>query len=69
VSSVGWASIRHSGCEGEFFARPNISLKAPILRVARPNVPVSAAPPHEKFVTLGADKIVAAVHNVVRQAT
>jgi acetoin:2,6-dichlorophenolindophenol oxidoreductase subunit beta len=45
------------------------TLKAPILRVARPNAPVSAAPPHEKFVMPSADKIVAAVHNVVRQTT
>ena len=41
------------------------SLKAPILRVARPNAPVSAAPTHEKFVLPTAEKIVAAVKNVV----
>jgi acetoin:2,6-dichlorophenolindophenol oxidoreductase subunit beta len=41
------------------------TLKAPILRVARPNAPVSAAPPHEKFVTPTAEKIVAAVKRVM----
>jgi pyruvate/2-oxoglutarate/acetoin dehydrogenase E1 component len=33
--------------------------------VARPNVPVSAAPTHEKFVMPSAEKIVAAVKRVV----
>jgi pyruvate dehydrogenase E1 component beta subunit len=42
------------------------SLKAPILRVARPNAPVSAAPTHEKFVMPSAEKIAAAVKKVMR---
>jgi len=45
------------------------SLKAPIVRVARPNAPVSAAPTHEKFVMPSAEKIVAAVRNVVHKST
>ena len=41
------------------------SLKAPIIRVARPDAPVSAAPTHEAFVKPTPDKIVAAVKKVV----
>jgi pyruvate/2-oxoglutarate/acetoin dehydrogenase E1 component len=41
------------------------SLKAPILRVARANAPVSAAPPQEAFVIPTAEKIVAAVKAVM----
>jgi pyruvate dehydrogenase E1 component beta subunit len=40
-------------------------LKAPIIRVARPDAPVSAAPTHEAFVKPTPDKIVAAVRKVV----
>jgi len=40
-------------------------LKAPIVRVARPDAPVSAAPTHEAFVKPTADKIVAAVKKVL----
>jgi pyruvate/2-oxoglutarate/acetoin dehydrogenase E1 component len=41
------------------------SLKAPIVRVARPDAPVSAAPTHEAFVKPTPDKIVAAVRKVL----
>jgi pyruvate/2-oxoglutarate/acetoin dehydrogenase E1 component len=41
------------------------ALKAPILRVARPNVPVSYSPPLEAYVTPTAEKIVAAVRKVM----
>ena len=41
------------------------SLKAPIIRVARPDAPVSAAPTHEAFVKPTPDKIVAAVKKVL----
>ena len=40
-------------------------LRAPIIRVARPNAPVSAAPTHEGYVIPTADKIVAAVRRVM----
>jgi len=40
-------------------------LEAPIIRVARPDAPVSAAPTHEAFVKPTPDKIVAAVRKVV----
>jgi pyruvate/2-oxoglutarate/acetoin dehydrogenase E1 component len=40
------------------------SLKAPIVRVARPDAPVSAAPTHEAYVKPTPDKIVAAVRKV-----
>jgi len=40
-------------------------LKAPVVRVARPDAPVSAAPTHEAFVKPTADKIVAAVKKVL----
>ncbi len=40
-------------------------LKAPIMRVARANAPVSAAPPQEAFVIPTTDKIVAAVKAVL----
>jgi pyruvate dehydrogenase E1 component beta subunit len=42
------------------------SLKAPILRVARPDAPVAFSPPLEKAVTPSSDKIVAAVRKVMR---
>jgi pyruvate dehydrogenase E1 component beta subunit len=42
------------------------SLKAPIIRVARPDAPVPAAPTHEAFVKPTPDKIEAAVKKVVR---
>jgi pyruvate dehydrogenase E1 component beta subunit len=42
------------------------SLKAPIVRVARPDAPVPAAPTHEAFVKPTSDKIVAAVKKVVQ---
>jgi pyruvate dehydrogenase E1 component beta subunit len=42
------------------------ALKAPILRVARPPVPVAFAPPLEAFITPDADKIAAAARRVVR---
>jgi acetoin:2,6-dichlorophenolindophenol oxidoreductase subunit beta len=41
------------------------SLKAPIIRVARPDAPVSAAPTHEAYVKPTPDKIVAAVKKVM----
>jgi pyruvate dehydrogenase E1 component beta subunit len=41
------------------------SLKAPIIRVARPNAPVSAAPTHEAYVIPTPEKIVAAVKRVL----
>jgi pyruvate dehydrogenase E1 component beta subunit len=41
------------------------SLKSPIVRVARPDAPVSAAPTHEAFVKPTPDKIVAAVKKVL----
>jgi acetoin:2,6-dichlorophenolindophenol oxidoreductase subunit beta len=41
------------------------SLKAPIIRVARPDAPVSAAPTHEAYVKPTPDKIVAAVRKVL----
>jgi pyruvate dehydrogenase E1 component beta subunit len=41
------------------------SLKAPIVRVARPDAPVSAAPTHEAYVKPTPDKIVAAVRKVL----
>jgi pyruvate/2-oxoglutarate/acetoin dehydrogenase E1 component len=41
------------------------SLKAPIVRVARPDAPVSAAPTHEAFVKPTPAKIVAAVRKVL----
>ena len=41
------------------------SLKAPIIRVARPDAPVSAAPTHEAFAKPTPDKIVATVHRVL----
>lgn len=41
------------------------SLKAPILRVARPMAPVSAAPTHEAFVIPTPEKIAAAVKRVM----
>ena len=41
------------------------SLRAPIIRVARPDAPVSAAPTHEAFVKPTPDKIVAAVKKVL----
>ena len=41
------------------------SLKAPIVRVARPDAPVSAAPTHEAFVKPTPDKIVAAVRKIL----
>src|SRR5262249_44449233 len=41
------------------------SLKAPIIRVARPDAPVSAAPTHEAYVKPTPDKIVAAVKKVL----
>ena len=40
------------------------ALKAPILRVARPAVPVAFSPPLEAHVTPNADKIVAAARKV-----
>ena len=40
-------------------------LRAPIIRVARPNAPVSAAPTHESYVIPTADKIAAAVRRVI----
>ncbi len=43
------------------------ALKAPILRVARPPVPVSFSPPLEAHITPNADKIVAAVKKVAAQ--
>jgi pyruvate dehydrogenase E1 component beta subunit len=42
------------------------ALKAPILRVARPNVPVSYSPPLEAYVTPDAEKVAAAVRSVMR---
>ena len=44
-------------------------LKAPIVRVARPDAPVSAAPTHEAFVKPTADKIIAAVKKVLVSST
>jgi acetoin:2,6-dichlorophenolindophenol oxidoreductase subunit beta len=41
------------------------SLKAPIIRVARPDAPVSAAPTHEAFVKPTPDKIIGAVKQVL----
>ena len=41
------------------------SLKAPILRVARPDAPVAFSPPLERAVTPSAEKIVAAVRKVM----
>jgi pyruvate dehydrogenase E1 component beta subunit len=41
------------------------ALKAPVLRVARPPVPVAYAPPLEAYVTPTADKIAAAVRKVM----
>src|SRR5690606_6370705 len=42
------------------------ALKAPILRVARPDTPVAYSPPLEAFVTPTADRIVQAVRAVVK---
>jgi pyruvate/2-oxoglutarate/acetoin dehydrogenase E1 component len=42
------------------------SLKAPILRVARPDAPVAFSPPLERAVTPAAEKIVAAVRKLMR---
>jgi len=42
-----------------------LSLKAPIIRVARAQAPVSAAPTHETYVIPTADKIVTAVKKVL----
>jgi pyruvate dehydrogenase E1 component beta subunit len=42
------------------------ALKAPIMRVARPPVPIAFSPPLEAHVTPNADKIVAAVKQVIR---
>jgi pyruvate/2-oxoglutarate/acetoin dehydrogenase E1 component len=41
------------------------SLKAPIIRVTRPDAPVSAAPTHERYVIPTPEKIVAAVKKVL----
>jgi pyruvate dehydrogenase E1 component beta subunit len=41
------------------------SLKAPVVRVARAQAPVSAAPTHEAYVIPTAEKIVAAVKRVL----
>jgi acetoin:2,6-dichlorophenolindophenol oxidoreductase subunit beta len=41
------------------------TLKAPVVRVARPDAPVSAAPTHEAFIKPTPDKIVAAVKKVM----
>ncbi len=40
------------------------SLKAPIIRVARPDVPVPFSPPLENYISTDAEKIVAAVNRV-----
>jgi pyruvate/2-oxoglutarate/acetoin dehydrogenase E1 component len=42
------------------------ALKAPILRVARPSAPVAYSPPLEAFITPNAEKIAAAVRQVMR---
>jgi pyruvate dehydrogenase E1 component beta subunit len=44
------------------------ALSAPILRVARPPVPVAFSPPLESYVTPNADKVAAAVRRLVAQA-
>ena len=40
------------------------SLKAPIIRVARPDVPVPFSPPLENYISTDAEKIVEAVNRV-----
>jgi pyruvate dehydrogenase E1 component beta subunit len=43
------------------------ALKAPILRVARPAVPVAFSPPLEAFITPSAEKIVGAARKLMRK--
>jgi pyruvate dehydrogenase E1 component beta subunit len=44
------------------------TLKAPILRIARPPVPVAFSPPLEAFVTPNAEKIEAAARRVMKHS-
>jgi pyruvate dehydrogenase E1 component beta subunit len=44
------------------------SLQAPIVRVARPDAPVSAAPTHERYVIPTPEKIAAAVKQVLAKS-
>lgn len=55
------AEIAASVAEGAFDA-----LKAPIVRLARPDAPVAYSPPLEEYVTLTPEKVAAAVRKIVK---